>query len=120
MSPVVDATSPSTRDEAVAAAVEAVRAGQAVVIPTDTVYGIGCDAFSPDAVSMVLEAKGRGREMPPPVLVGDLRVLDGLARDVLAQAFPGREIVQVPCRPLIWQNGSLHCITMQLPAGLVG
>jgi agmatine/peptidylarginine deiminase len=42
---------------------------------------------------------------------------DDLARDVLAQAHPGREIVQVPCRSLIWQNGSLHCITMQLPAG---
>jgi agmatine/peptidylarginine deiminase len=44
---------------------------------------------------------------------------DARAAAVLAQAFPGREIVQVPCRPLIWQNGSLHCITMQLPEGLV-
>jgi agmatine/peptidylarginine deiminase len=44
---------------------------------------------------------------------------DADAADVLAQAFPGREIVQVPCRPLIWQNGSLHCLTMQLPEGLV-
>ncbi len=44
---------------------------------------------------------------------------DDRAAAVLAQAFPDREIVQVPCRPLIWQNGSLHCITMQLPAGLV-
>ena len=43
---------------------------------------------------------------------------DDAARDVLAAAFPGREIVQVPCRPLIWQNGSLHCLTMQLPAGV--
>ena len=43
---------------------------------------------------------------------------DALAADVLARAYPGREVVQVPCRPLIWQNGSLHCITMQLPAGL--
>lgn len=42
---------------------------------------------------------------------------DGAAA-VLAEAFPGREIVQVPCRPLIWQNGSLHCLTMQLPQGL--
>lgn len=42
---------------------------------------------------------------------------DDAARDVLAQAYPGREIVQVPCRALIWQNGSLHCITMQLPDG---
>ena len=47
-------------------------------------------------------------------------VADNAAAAVLAQAFPGREIVQVPCRPLIWQNGSLHCITMQLPAGLLG
>ena len=44
---------------------------------------------------------------------------DDAAAAVLAQAFPDREIVQVPCRPLIWQNGSLHCITMQLPEGLV-
>ena len=44
---------------------------------------------------------------------------DDVAANVLAEAFPGREVVQVPCRPLIWQNGSLHCITMQLPEGLV-
>ena len=44
---------------------------------------------------------------------------DNAAAAVLADAFPDREIVQVPCRPLIWQNGSLHCITMQLPEGLV-
>jgi agmatine/peptidylarginine deiminase len=44
---------------------------------------------------------------------------DAKAQAVLAEAFPDREIVAVPCRPLIWQNGSLHCITMQLPAGVV-
>ncbi|KRG47833.1 agmatine deiminase [Stenotrophomonas panacihumi] len=43
---------------------------------------------------------------------------DAKAQAVLAEAFPDREIVPVPCRALIWQNGSLHCITMQLPAGL--
>ena len=37
----------------------------------------------------------------------------------LAEAFPGREIVRIDCRPLIWQNGSLHCVTMQLPEGLL-
>jgi len=45
---------------------------------------------------------------------------DNRAAAVLGEAFPGREIVQVPCRPLIWQNGSLHCITMQIPLGLGG
>ena len=44
---------------------------------------------------------------------------DNAAAAVLAQAFPGREIVQIDCRPLIWQNGSLHCVTMQLPEGLL-
>jgi agmatine/peptidylarginine deiminase len=44
---------------------------------------------------------------------------DERAQAVLAEAFPDREIVAVPCRSLIWQNGSLHCITMQLPQGLV-
>ena len=44
---------------------------------------------------------------------------DAPAAQVLAEAFPDREIVPVPCRPLIWQNGSLHCLTMQLPAGIM-
>lgn len=44
---------------------------------------------------------------------------DSQAAEILATAYPGREVVQVPCRSLIWQNGSLHCITMQLPKGLV-
>jgi agmatine/peptidylarginine deiminase len=47
------------------------------------------------------------------------RAIDDRAAVVLADAFPGREIVQVPCRPLIWQNGSLHCVTMQLPRGVL-
>ncbi|MET0331779.1 MAG: agmatine deiminase family protein [Dyella sp.] len=45
-------------------------------------------------------------------------VADDHAARIIAQAHPGREVVQVPCRALIWQNGSLHCITMQLPAGI--
>lgn len=46
-------------------------------------------------------------------------VADARAQEVMAEAFPGRAIVPVPCRPLIWQNGSLHCLTMQLPEGLI-
>jgi agmatine/peptidylarginine deiminase len=44
---------------------------------------------------------------------------DGRAAAVLGEAFPDREIVAIPCRPLIWQNGSLHCLTMQIPEGLI-
>ncbi len=44
---------------------------------------------------------------------------DAQAAKILSDAFPGREIVSVPCRSLIWQNGSLHCLTMQLPQGVM-
>lgn len=86
MSPVYDCTTDEGRTEGVARAAEAVRAGEVVVLPTDTVYGVGADAFSPEAVASVLAAKGRGRSMPPPVLVPSVRTVDGLATDVPAWA----------------------------------
>ncbi|SFB72495.1 tRNA threonylcarbamoyl adenosine modification protein, Sua5/YciO/YrdC/YwlC family [Nocardioides terrae] len=66
-------------DAAVDAAARAITRGELVVLPTDTVYGIGADAFDPAAVKALLEAKGRGREMPPPVLVASAATLDALA-----------------------------------------
>jgi L-threonylcarbamoyladenylate synthase len=86
MSPVYDCSTEEGRVEGVAKAVEAVRAGEIVVLPTDTVYGVGADAFSAEAVASLLAAKGRGREMPPPVLVPSVRTVDGLATDVPAWA----------------------------------
>jgi L-threonylcarbamoyladenylate synthase len=62
-------------------AASAVRRGELVVLPTDTVYGIGADAFSSEAVSDLLEAKGRGRNMPTPVLIGSPNTLHGLVTD---------------------------------------
>ncbi len=66
------------RERGLQEAAAAVRRGELVVLPTDTVYGIGADAFSPPAVDDLLAAKGRGRDMPVPVLVGSPRALDGL------------------------------------------
>jgi tRNA threonylcarbamoyl adenosine modification protein (Sua5/YciO/YrdC/YwlC family) len=86
MSPVYDCSTEEGRLEGVAKAVEAIRAGDIVVLPTDTVYGVGADAFSAEAVASLLAAKGRGREMPPPVLVPSVRTVDGLATDVPAWA----------------------------------
>jgi tRNA threonylcarbamoyl adenosine modification protein (Sua5/YciO/YrdC/YwlC family) len=74
-----DTSDPDQREDGLVAAVSAVRRGELVVLPTDTVYGVGADAFSPDAVTRLLEAKGRGREMPPPVLVSSPGTLDALA-----------------------------------------
>jgi L-threonylcarbamoyladenylate synthase len=86
MTPVIDCTTEDGLAEGVAAAVEAVRRGELVVLPTDTVYGVGADAFAPDAVAAILAAKGRGREMPPPVLVPSAATVDGLATGVPAYA----------------------------------
>lgn len=82
--------------EALAAAQTAIAAGECIVLPTDTVYGIGADAFSAPAVQGLLDAKHRGRDMPPPVLVAEAGMLEALAEDLpshalrLAEAFwPG-------------------------------
>lgn len=77
---------PSAWGPSLDAAVDAVARGAVIVLPTDTVYGVGADAFQPEAVAAVLAAKGRGRQMPPPVLIPDVRTVDGLARDVPAAA----------------------------------
>ncbi|WP_066068388.1 L-threonylcarbamoyladenylate synthase [Frankia sp. EI5c] len=67
------------------AATESVRRGRLVVLPTDTLYGLGVDAFDRGAVTTLLAAKGRGRDMPVPVLVSSWRTLDGLVEQVTGQ-----------------------------------
>ncbi|MDX3131161.1 L-threonylcarbamoyladenylate synthase [Streptomyces sp. NPDC001868] len=68
-------------------AASAVRRGELVVLPTDTVYGIGADAFTSEAVADLLEAKGRGRNMPTPVLIGSPNTLHGLVTDFSEMAW---------------------------------
>ncbi len=82
MSERYDCTDPSGRADGVPAAAGAIRRGEVIVLPTDTVYGIGCDAFDATAVASVLAAKGRGRDMPPPVLIPTARTAQGLATQV--------------------------------------
>lgn len=110
---VMDCTDPATWGPAIDEAVHALGRGGLVVLPTDTVYGIGADAFAPAAVAALLAAKGRGRQMPPPVLVPDVRTVDGLCDDVpdaarrLMEAFwPGALTVICRAQPsLAWDLG---------------
>nr|WP_179503985.1 L-threonylcarbamoyladenylate synthase [Nocardioides daedukensis] len=102
-------TDDSERQAAIDAATVAIRRGELVVLPTDTVYGIAADAFDAVAVAGLLEAKGRGRDMPPPVLVSAATTLDALATGVpgyaraLVEAFwPGP--LTIVCR----EQGSLQ------------
>src|SRR4051812_8676273 len=108
-----DCRTAADRDRGIAAAVEAVKSGELVVLPTDTVYGIGADAFTPHAVTALLNAKGRGRNVPPPVLVGSRHTLDGLvyslpkaARDLADAFWPGALTIIVEHSPsLQWDIG---------------
>ncbi len=86
MSTRYDLADPQARESGIAAAVAAVRRGRLVVLPTDTVYGVGVDAFDADGVQRLLDAKGRGREMPPPVLISSNTTLEALATELPAWA----------------------------------
>lgn len=77
-----DLSDTAARESGLSAAVAAVRRGRLVLLPTDTVYGIGADAFDPEAVNRLLQAKGRGREMPPPVLISTSTTLSALTAEV--------------------------------------
>ncbi len=116
--------SEQARDAAIEAATLAVRRGDLVVMPTDTVYGLAADAFSHEAVRSLLAAKGRGREMPPPVLISAVTTLDALASDVpefgraLAEAFwPGP--LTLVCRQqssLMWDLGETRgTVAVRMP-----
>ncbi len=105
-------------------AAAAARRGALVVLPTDTVYGLGTDAFSPDGVAALLAAKGRGRDMPLPVLVGSPRTISGLTfglpsvAHALVEAFwPGGLTVVVRQAPsLVWDLGDTDgSVALRMP-----
>ena len=77
-----DTSTEAEREEGITVAGRAVQRGRLVIIPTDTVYGIGADAFNADAVAALLAVKGRGRQMPPPVLVSAKTTLEALASGI--------------------------------------
>jgi tRNA threonylcarbamoyl adenosine modification protein (Sua5/YciO/YrdC/YwlC family) len=95
---------------------QAIARGRLVVMPTDTVYGVAADAFSPEAVQLLLEAKGRGRQSPPPVLMPKAETMDGLAQNIpnevraLAKKFwPGGLTIVLEAQPsLSWDLGDTN------------
>lgn len=107
---------------------QAIARGELIVMPTDTVYGVAADAFSPAAVQRLLDAKGRGRNQPPPVLVGTKETLAALAESVpepverLVDAFwPGGLTIILPAQPsLAWDLGdTLGTVAVRMPNGRV-
>lgn len=107
MSTVYDCNKPDSRAAGLNAARGALKAGRLVVVPTDTVYGLAADAFDSSAVSALLRAKGRGRDMPVPILVGSWTTIDGLVSTVRPEA---RELIRA-----FWP-GALSLVVHQAPS----
>ncbi len=113
MSERYDCTDAAQRATGIVEAATSLRKGDLVVMPTDTVYGLAADAFSPPAVAGLLAAKGRGRQMPPPVLVGTVRaataLVEGLnesGKDLIEEFWPGGlTLILRANRNLIWDLG---------------
>jgi L-threonylcarbamoyladenylate synthase len=112
------------REEAVRAATDALTRGQLVVIPTDTVYGLAADAFDTAAVASLLAAKGRGRSMPPPVLVSAQATVDALAselpdyaRALVERFWPGPLTIVARQQPsLSWDLGETRgTVAIRMP-----
>jgi L-threonylcarbamoyladenylate synthase len=118
---VGDRPGPS-RDRGVSAAAAAIRRGELVVLPTESVYGLAADPFSPKAMRALREAKGRGDDLPVGVLVGAVRTVDGLASGITAdgraliEAFwPGPLTLVVREQPtLAWDNPDGH-VSLRMP-----
>lgn len=120
MSETFDCADEVQRPLGIASAISALKGGRLVVLPTDTVYGIGADAFDGDAVAALLAAKGRGRNMPVPVLVGSWHTIDGLvyavppaARELIRAFWPGALSLVVRQAPsLHWDLGDANGTVM--------
>ena len=110
---VFDCADESQRTIGIASALDAIRRGRLVVLPTDTVYGVGADAFNPEAVAALLAAKQRGPNMPVPVLVGSWDTIEGLAypvphtaRELIRAFWPGAVSIVVRQAPSVqWDLG---------------
>lgn len=120
MTETFDCTDAAQRKAGIASAISALKGGRLVVMPTDTVYGIGADAFDSDAVAALLSAKGRGRDMPVPVLVGSWHTIEGLvysvpqtARELIRAFWPGALSLVVHQAPsLQWDLGDANGTVM--------
>jgi tRNA threonylcarbamoyl adenosine modification protein (Sua5/YciO/YrdC/YwlC family) len=124
MSTRYDTSVEAEREEGIAEAGRTVQRGRLVILPTDTVYGIGADAFSPGAVQRLLNAKGRGRQMPPPVLVSAKTTLEALAvgipdwaRALVDELWPGPLTLVLRQQPsLQWDLGETRgTVAVRMP-----
>lgn len=125
MAPIYDCSVPAELLTGMRLARTAIGRGDLVVVPTDTVYGVAADAFNPAAVHKLIEAKGRTRQAPAPVLIPGIPTLDALAqavpdevRTLVARYWPGPLTIILPARQsLAWDLGETQgTVALRMPA----
>jgi tRNA threonylcarbamoyl adenosine modification protein (Sua5/YciO/YrdC/YwlC family) len=121
---IFDCSIEDERDAGIEDAAAAIRRSELVVLPTDTVYGVAADAFSPTAIDALLAAKGRDRTMPVPVLVSSPEMLDALvdqmpdsAAALTEKYWPGAlTLVMRHTGHLVWDLGeSRGTVAVRMP-----
>jgi L-threonylcarbamoyladenylate synthase len=112
------------RSRGVTAAAAAARRGELLVFPTESMYAVAADPFSPRGIRALRDVKGRGSALPVPVLVGAIRTVDGLATGIAADgralieaAWPGPLTLIVRAQPtLAWDlGGTSGTISVRMP-----
>ena len=101
----------------------AVQAGKLIIMPTDTVYGIGCDAFNADAIDELYEVKRRSGAKAIPVLLAEVNQLPRIAatipdtaRSLISRFWPGPLTIILPKNPNLPANiSSNENIAVRIP-----
>ncbi|HEY1706274.1 MAG TPA: L-threonylcarbamoyladenylate synthase [Trebonia sp.] len=124
MSARYDCADAEQKEAGLVAAVTAIQQGGLVVLPTDTVYGLGADAFTPQAITALDTAKGRSRSVPPPVLVGSVRAaaaltesLGAFGQDLIDEFWPGPLTLILRASPTLkWDLGDARgTVSVRMP-----
>lgn len=128
MAPIYDCSVESELLTGMRLARTAIGRGDLVVVPTDTVYGVAADAFNPSAVQKLIDAKGRTRQSPPPVLIPGIPTLDALTefvphevRTLVAKFWPGGLTVILAANPtLVWDLGETRgTVALRMPSNKI-
>lgn len=112
----------SGRDRGITAAAAAVRRGELCVLPTESVYGVGADAFSPHGITRLRDVKGRGPDLPLPVLVSSARMAEGIitglsgqARELMGACWPGPLTLIARQQPTLMWGLQAQTLQVRMP-----
>ncbi|MFY9331356.1 MAG: L-threonylcarbamoyladenylate synthase [Candidatus Nanopelagicales bacterium] len=110
------------RERGIVAATAAIRRGNLVVIPTETSYAVAGDAFTPAALEKIRKVKGRGDDLPLPVLVASARMAQGIvtslsdsARDLIDAFWPGPLTVLAEQQPTLAWSMPGNAVSVRMP-----